>query len=99
MASREKYYCVYILSNFRRAVLYTGITSNLVARVYQHKNELTEGFSKSYHTHDLIYFEVFDNPTTAIEREKQIKSWSRKKKDALIMKFNPELKDLYSQIV
>ncbi len=95
----EKYYCVYILSNFRRTVLYTGITCNLVARVYQHKNDLADGFTKKYQVHDLLYYEVFDNPTSAIEREKQIKGWSRKKKDQLILKFNPGLKDLYSQIV
>jgi len=94
MASR--YYYVYILSNFRRTTLYTGITSNLVKRVYEHKNNLADGFTKKYQIHDLLYYEVFEDPNSAIEREKQIKSWSRKKKDQLIMQFNPELKDLYS---
>ena len=94
-----RYYDVYILSNFRRTVLYTGITSNLVKRVYEHKNNLADGFSKKYGVHDLLYYEVFDNPNSAIEREKQIKGWSRKKKDQLIIQFNPKLKDLYGEIV
>lgn len=97
MAAR--YYYVYILSNFRRTVLYTGITSNLVARVWQHKNNLADGFTKKYGVHDLLYFEAFEDPNSAIEREKQIKSWARKKKDQLIMEFNPELKDLYGEII
>jgi len=95
----SRYYCLYILSNFRRTTLYTGITGNLVKIVYEHKQDLVDGFSKNYHTHDLLYYEVFQDPTSAIEREKQIKSWSRKKKDELIVKFNPELKDLYGEII
>lgn len=94
-----RYYYVYILSNFERTTLYTGITGNLVKRVYEHKNNLADGFSKTYYVHDLLYYEVFENSTSAIEREKQIKSWSRKKKDELIVKFNPELKDLYREII
>lgn len=94
-----RYYYVYILSNFRRTALYTGITSNLVKRVYEHKNNLADGFSKQYHIRDLLYFEVFEDPNSAIEREKQIKGWTRAKKNELIMKFNPKLKDLYSEIV
>src|SRR3989344_1584947 len=95
----SRYFYVYVLSNFRRTVLYTGITSNLVKRVYEHKNNLADGFSKKYGVHDLLYYEVFDNPNSAIEREKQIKGWSRKKKDQLIIQFNPKLKDLYAEIV
>lgn len=95
----SKYYYVYILSNFNRTVLYTGITGNLINRVYEHKNSLVDGFSKKYFIHDLLYYEVFENPTSAIEREKQIKSWSRKKKDNLIINFNPELRDLYGEII
>ncbi|MDO8657385.1 MAG: GIY-YIG nuclease family protein [Candidatus Levybacteria bacterium] len=95
----SRYYYVYILSNFKRTTLYTGITGNLVKRVYEHKNNLADGFSKNYYIHDLLYYEVFEDPTSAIEREKQIKSWSRKKKDELIIKFNPELKDLYGEII
>ncbi len=95
----SRYYYIYILSNFRRTTLYTGITSNLVKRVYEHKNNLADGFSKKYSLHDLLYYETFDNPTLAIEREKQIKGYSRKKKDQLIIKFNPQLKDLYKEII
>ncbi len=94
-----RYYFIYILSNFRRTALYTGVTGNLVKRIYEHKNNLADGFTKKYSIHDLLYFEVFEDPTSAIEREKQIKSWSRKKKDELIIKFNPELKDLYGKII
>ncbi len=94
-----RYYFIYILSNFSRTTLYTGVTGNLVKRIYEHKNNLADGFTKKYSIHDLLYFEVFEDPTSAIEREKQIKSWSRKKKDELIIKFNPELKDLYGKIV
>lgn len=95
----SKLYCVYILSNFSRTVLYTGVTGNLVKRVWQHKNELAEGFTKKYKVHDLVYFEAYEDPKEAIEREKQIKNYSRKKKEEIILKFNPKLKDLYSQIL
>ena len=70
----------------------------MIKRVYEHKNNLANGFSKNYYVHDLLYYEVFEDSTFAIEREKQIKSWSRKRKDELIMKFNPKLKDLYKEI-
>ena len=97
MESRQYY--VYILSNFTRTVLYTGITNNLVKRVYQHKNSLADGFTKKYRVYELVYFEAFEDPISAIEREKQIKNYSRKRKEEIILKFNPQLKDLYSQIV
>jgi len=93
-----KQYFVYIISNFRRTVLYTGVTDNLVKRVWQHKNNVVKGFTQKYFLHSLLYYEIFDNPTLAIEREKQIKGWVRKKKDELIMTINPELKDLYEDI-
>lgn len=92
-------YYVYILSNFSRTVLYTGITNNLVRRIYEHKNNLVEGFSQKYQVHDLVYFEAFEDPQPAIEREKQIKNYSRKRKETMILKFNPKLKDLYSEII
>jgi len=95
----SKQYFVYILSNFRRTVLYIGITDNLIKRVWQHKNSLVKGFSQRYHLHTLLYYEVFNDPTSAIEREKQIKGWTRRKKDELIMEFNPELRDLYADII
>ena len=86
------------MSNFRRTVLYIGITDNLIRRVYEHKNNLVKGFTQKYYLHNLLDYEVFDNPISAIEREKEIKSWIRNKKDDLITKFNPELKDLYEEI-
>lgn len=95
----SKYYYVYIITNFRKTVLYTGITNNLMRRIYEHKNNLAEGFSKKYFLHDLLYYEIFEDPKSAIEREKKIKSWSRKKKDALIVQFNPKLEDLYKEIL
>lgn len=95
----SKQYFVYIISNFRKTVLYTGVTDNLIKRVWQHRNNLVKGFSQRYHLHNLLYYEVFSDPNSAIEREKQIKGWIRKKKDKLIIKFNPELKDLYEKII
>jgi len=96
---KERYFFVYIMSNFKRNVLYIGITNNLAKRAWEHKNNLVEGFTMKYQVHDLIYYEVFENPQIAIEREKQLKKWGRKKKNALIAKLNPELEDLYSSIV
>ncbi len=75
---------VYILSNRNRNVLYIGMTSNLERRIYQHKNELVEGFSNKYNCHDLVWWEQSESIYSAIEREKQLKRWSRKKKDWLI---------------
>ena len=99
MSKRQRYFFVYILSNYKRNVLYIGITGNLIKRVWEHKKELVEGFSKKYHVHDLVYFDVSDDPQTAVQREKQLKKWSRKKKNALIAKLNPTLKDLYPTII
>ena len=95
----EKQYYIYILANKNNTVLYTGITNNLIRRVYEHKNKLCQGFTKSYNADKLVYFETCFDPTAAISREKQIKSGSRKKKIALIESMNAEWKDLYSTIV
>lgn len=95
----SKQYFVYILSNFRRTVLYIGITDNLVKRIWQHKNNLVKSFSQKYFLHDLLYYEIFNDPTSAIQREKQLKGWTRAKKNELIKKLNPELKDLYEEII
>jgi putative endonuclease len=88
-----KDYFVYIMTN-KSKTLYTGVTNNLVRRVYEHKNKLIEGFTKKYNINKLVYFELFDNPGDAIKREKQIKGWLRKKKIDLIESMNPEWKDL-----
>ena len=95
---RQQYF-VYLIANYKRNVLYTGVTNNLVKRIFTHKTELIKGFTSKYKVHDLLYYEIFDNASLAIEREKQIKRWSRKKKNALIAKMNPMLKDLYSNII
>ncbi len=96
---KNKQYYVYILGNISRTVLYTGVTDNLIKRVWQHKNELVEGFTQKYKIHDLLFYEVYSDPESAIEREKQIKSWNRGKKEKLIMSINPGLVDLYEQLI
>lgn len=95
----EKQYFIYIMTNFENGTLYTGVTNNLVRRVYEHKNKLAEGFTKKYDLDKLVYFEVFGSIEYAISREKQIKSGSRKKKLDLINKFNKEWVDLYESII
>lgn len=96
---KNSQYFVYLLSNYKRNVIYVGITNNLKRRVWEHKQELVEGFTKSYKVHDLLYYEIFDNPESAIEREKQLKNWSRRKKNVLIAKMNSTLKDLYPTVI
>lgn len=82
------------------SVLYTGVTSDLVKRIYQHKNNFdTDSFSARYNVHKLVYYETTDDVYTAISREKQIKSWKRAKKTELINSMNPEWKDLYNDII
>jgi len=95
----EKRGYVYILTNRWNRVLYTGVTSGLIKRVYEHKNKLADGFTKKYNVNKLVYYEIFGDIMSAIEREKQIKGWVRKKKIALIEKENPEWKDLYEGIL
>ena len=75
-------------------VLYIGVTNNLKRRVYEHKQELVEGFSKKYKCKKLVYFEEYKDINQANAREKQLKNWNRKKKDRLIIKLNPDFKDL-----
>lgn len=86
--------CVYIITNFGKTVLYTGVTSNLEQRSYQHKNETFDGLSKKYKCKYLVYYEVYDTMYDTITREKQIKGYARKKKKALISQLNPKWKDL-----
>ena len=90
---------VYILFNKRNGTLYTGVTSDIVKRIYEHKNKLVDGFSKKYEVDKLGYYEIFDDITQAIEREKQIKSGTRKKKLDLIESINPNWQDLYYKII
>jgi putative endonuclease len=89
-------YFVYIMSNSTRTVLYTGMTNNIERRVAEHKAHQRQGFSDTYNTTSLIYYETFETPQEAIAREKQIKNWSRVKKHVLIDKMNPVWEDLAS---
>lgn len=89
---------VYIMAN-DRPTLYTGVTNNLIRRVYEHREELVDGFTKKYHLKKLIYFEAVEGQLEAIIREKQIKDMDRIDKLNMIKKFNPKFDDLYNQIV
>ena len=89
---------IYLLANKHNNVVYTGVTSDLIRRVYEHKNKLVKGFTQKYNVDRLVYYEACANIVMAIEREKQIKAWSRKKKDDLINALNPEWDDLYRSI-
>ena len=87
-------YYVYLLTNKRNTVLYTGVTNNLERRIYEHKNKLIEGFTARYNINKLVYFESTTSIEIAIQREKQIKGWLRKRKNELVESINPEWKDL-----
>ncbi len=88
-------YCVYILSSKFNGILYIGVTGDLVKRVWQHKNNSADGFTKKYKVHDLVYFEETSDIESAIQREKQLKNWHRQWKINQIQKNNPIWKDLY----
>ena len=94
----DKQYFVYILASVRNGTLYTGMSSDIVKRVYEHRNDLVEGFTKRYGVHRLVYYEVHQDVHAAIAREKQIKKWNRKWKIRLIEDSNPVWQDLYPQI-
>jgi putative endonuclease len=85
-----------MLCSQRNGTLYVGVTSDLIKRVYEHKNNLVDGFTKKYNVHSLVWYEVHDCAETAIQREKQIKKWERPWKLRLIEELNPEWKDLYN---
>ncbi len=91
-------YFVYFLTNKTNRVLYIGVTRDLKRRYHEHKSERVEGFTKRYHVHKLVYYEVFHDPLKAIEREKQLKGWRREKKNNLICKKNPQWMDLADQL-
>ena len=95
----SKTYHTYILTNKPHGSLYVGITSNLIKRIWQHKNNITKGFTHKYNIKLLVYFEEFNDPYSAIKREKRLKEWQRTWKIKLINDFNPEWKDLYPEII
>ncbi|NBC27136.1 MAG: GIY-YIG nuclease family protein [Bacteroidetes bacterium] len=94
----NKSYYIYILTNKYNRVLYTGITNDLVRRVFQHRTS-KKGFTGKYNVKKLVYFEEIDSPEEAIDREKQIKAGSWQKKIDLIEDLNPEWEDLYEEVV
>ena len=94
----SKQYYVYFLTNLDNKVIYVGVTNDLKRRVYEHKNGLIDGFTRKYHVHKLVYYEICEEIEGAILREKQIKGGSRQKKVELITKFNPEWNDLWNKL-
>ena len=87
------------MTNASNEVFYIGVTANIIRRVYEHRNKLIDGFTKRYNLTKLVYYEMFDDITNAITREKQLKGGSRKKKIELIKAFNPKWEDLYEKII
>jgi putative endonuclease len=90
---------VYMLASKRNGTLYIGVTSNLIKRIWEHKNNLVQGFTKQYNVHDLVWYEMHENMESAILREKMLKEWKRIWKLELIESSNPEWSDLYNTIV
>lgn len=95
----EKQPAVYILASGYNGTLYIGVTSHLIQRVWQHKQNLVEGFTKKYGVHFLVYYEMHEEMQAAIQREKQLKKWNRQWKINLIEKMNPAWKDLWEELV
>ena len=91
-------YYVYLLASQRNGTLYLGVTRDLVRRVYQHKTKETAGFTSRYNVANLVWFESYDDPATAITREKELKKWQRAWKIRLIEEANPQWRDLYGEI-
>ena len=89
-----KHSYVYILTNWNNRVMYVGVTSDLYKRLYEHKAQLADGFTKRYNVHKLVYYEQTEDVNAAIAREKQIKGWLRKRKDQLVESMNPAWEDL-----
>lgn len=90
---------VYILTNQNNNVIYVGMTNDLHRRIFEHKNELIEGFSKKYHVNKLVYYEEYSSPLYAVAREKQLKRWRREKKNELIQSRNPTWDDLFASFL
>ena len=98
MSFEQKYYYVYIMASARNGTLYTGVTSDLPQRIYEHKNKILPGFTRRYGVDMLVYFERFTDIHDAIRREKRIKDWKRNWKKDLIEKTNPRWRDLYDDL-
>ena len=96
---QEKQGYIYILTNHNNTTLYIGVTTNLIKRIWEHKNEVVEGFSKKYKLHKLVYYETSDSIETAINREKYLKGKTRQFKINLIEKTNKDWNDLYGDII
>ncbi|OGE14612.1 hypothetical protein A3F00_04325 [Candidatus Daviesbacteria bacterium RIFCSPHIGHO2_12_FULL_37_11] len=94
---RQSY--IYIITNKVNTVFYTGVTNNLIKRVYQHRNKLGDGFTSKYNIDKLVYYEIFEDIEEAIKREKQIKNWHREWKLNLIKKSNPDFRDMYQSLL
>ena len=91
--------CVYILASKRNGTLYIGVTSNLIKRAWEHRNNVVEGFTKKYNVHQLVYYEQHEDIESAILREKRLKKWSRAWKLRLIEERNPNWSDLWDEIL
>ncbi|WP_047550205.1 GIY-YIG nuclease family protein [Methylotenera sp. G11] len=91
--------CIYILASKKNGILYVGVTSDLIKRVWQHKNDLAEGFTKKYAVHELVYYEIHETMESAIAREKNIKAWKRAWKIELIERSNLVWRDLYHDLL
>jgi putative endonuclease len=98
-APLDKQPAVYILASKRNGTLYIGVTSNLIKRIWEHKNDMVEGFTKRYGVHQLVWYELHESIESAIEREKQMKEWKRKWKLKLIESVNQNWRDLYYALV
>ncbi len=92
-------YFIYIVTNKPKGTLYVGVTNDIIRRIYEHKTGVIDGFTKKYNLKILVYFECYEEILFAIQREKNIKHWSKKWKIELIEKMNPEWRDLYSSLV
>jgi putative endonuclease len=95
----ERQPCVYLLASKRNGTLYTGVTSSLLQRVWEHKNNLVESFTSKYGVHTLVWYEIHHTMEAAIQREKAIKNWKREWKMKVIEEMNPEWRDLYSDLL
>ena len=96
---KQKHFYIYMMTNKRKGTIYTGVTNDLTVRVWQHKNNIFEGFTKKYKLYKLVHYEQYEDINSAIEREKQVKKWRRQWKLELIEKLNPEWNDLYEDIM